>query len=580
MQEFSPDTLELHSWLRVNPRGPGRYRTEMRCAVLDLSQEKSASFDQERIVGDVLSKCLWNSRGVQSRRMEFSEFERYSLNEARKLSPMFSKQATIGRRQVGPLAHGDVVILHGYRGVGMYICYGPPDNLALIKTGSEFGYCIPIEFCDAPSAYYNSQCCVLHEFAFPNRNFLPRSASSRMKHLSDRLAAASGKLIAQLPQIKEMYFEGDSDTYPSVDEEGYFVAREESGRLSWYGGSDPALERYITESRLCDPSAEVEREDSGSSDDEDDEDFLEEEEESEVEEDAEEEDDESNNDPPERKKRERDITSEGFEARLAGATNSIRTLLSWLASNPRGSGRYRADGKCAFMAANEAKLTLSFDQLAYDSVHPHVGEQVDKAEYSFLRISLNKLAAKYPRSFASSLCVAKRGKTVVGPLQHGDVVNIPSTIYFETFVCYGPPHDLVLIKTRQDDSYCLPPEFCDAPPKYFSRADALIERAFPVPALLPKCNVPLAVKEIFVQLQLLSEKPIAPDSEYVFDNWSLWNRAVGAPPNVMPKITGDLSDEGLVIVREEDSLIMWLGPCAAATRYRIEALLDSPVQER
>ena len=569
----------LKEWLRVNPRGPGRYRSDLRCAVLSAADCIGSGIGEgDNNMSDVLSEC----------RLPCAS-ERYSLNKARKLHPFFANAPKLGRRSTGPLVHGDVVSLSAYRGVGYFICYGPSSDLSLVKTGSEYGYCIPIEFSDAPSEYFSSQCEVLREFALPSPLLLPVSACSRFKRIAAKLLTLQGKPIAGRPQVFGMYFENGGELYPTFSAEGddgYFIASEEVGRLQWLD-SEPTLKQYLAELAVVDRSKEVAGDDSGSDDDDsNDEEECDEEECDEEDGD----DDEGDVEQADGEDHENKHGDRGFMRpernvqRPRGDSGDVSCvaygggppLASWLQSHPRGPGRYRRDGKCAFVSV---KSVIRFPWDASSSP-----ARDGSGEYSFFRLSLNKMIEQFPSTIFS--LEAKRGRTSCGALQHGDVVHIPSDRFFEIFVCYGPADDLALIKTRQEDTYCIPPEFCDAPIKYFQKAAEFSERAFPIPSLLPRqVTLPPLADEVFKKLAELAGSKISPTAEYLFDSFSWWNRSNRATDIVPLVFCVDSSaspiDDGFLVIDDDSGILSWVQPATAAARFRQEvALADDRVESQ
>jgi hypothetical protein len=181
--ELRASNKRLAAWLKVNPRGPGRYRAK-RAAMLyvELKDERpvykwmtafaadEATLDTALLYESVTCvfptpsqlDCRNGSALLGSPMSLAAAFYRLSWNRLCEVFPQLRAAnptiAPAGRSKKSKieltLQHGDLVVLNAYRGVGTYICYGPSEDLILIKTGGEYGNLVPPEFSDTPSIDY------------------------------------------------------------------------------------------------------------------------------------------------------------------------------------------------------------------------------------------------------------------------------------------------------------------------------------------------------------------------------------------------------------------------------------------
>lgn len=246
----SNETEKLRLWLKANPRGFSRYRSEG-YAFLDLQ-------DDEETLSEILEAregLLFD--GVVAPEGDYNEsVERISWNKLKNTKPeLFAgKLPTLQGSCSGQscfLQHGDLVNTHSYRGCGLFICYGPPDALALIKTGSEFGYMVPFEFCDAPPSYFDGYSEVLTQRAYPSPALMRFEWVGDATHLAiiKNLLQHQGQPIdeADIDDDRELAF--DDDVCPVFAKDGLdgMIIIDDEMITFVKGESVRQIERYATE---------------------------------------------------------------------------------------------------------------------------------------------------------------------------------------------------------------------------------------------------------------------------------------------------------------------------------------------
>ena len=256
-QAAAPYTIPppLLAWLQAHPFGSSRYRAGGTPAMVDLSEfeEVWEGIDEE--------KCAYagsyqppndddESPGDWS---DYSFFRRSWNKIKEQYKEAREAKAMLGEESISELQHGDIVSFHPYRGCGAFVCYGPPEDLALIKSGSEFGYCVPFEFWDAPPDYYGEDG-IFSEAAYPSPALLfAEVESEKAEEIRTFAKTRGGKKIADEESLCELTFqnatsEGVVPKFQTSGTDGFFVFNEDAGEVMWIGETIPAVTRFAVES--------------------------------------------------------------------------------------------------------------------------------------------------------------------------------------------------------------------------------------------------------------------------------------------------------------------------------------------
>jgi hypothetical protein len=190
----------LQQWLKENPRGAARYRADGSAEFFSYKDSESCNIESDGVTAAVKVEVEGEAEEKEEREEEqelegdkYYQFPRIrppaglrkkfhiphppgesstrniGQEELHQQGEASNVQASDDTENTSLIQHGDIIdINYAYRGVGYYIAYGPPDDMWFIKTGSEDGYCLPLEFCDAPPEYYAAESHTLHQFAFPS----------------------------------------------------------------------------------------------------------------------------------------------------------------------------------------------------------------------------------------------------------------------------------------------------------------------------------------------------------------------------------------------------------------------------
>jgi hypothetical protein len=277
----SSESTPLRRWLQVTPRGPGRYRATGHPIFFGFDAARDEEDTSKRDQLKVSSAVDFAELGPMERKEFLNEscyhFPRKRLTAAMKkkfgLAAPPNKVGATNKEQEGkvaadgsPIQHGDIVGIDAeYRCVGWYIAYGPPEDMWLIRTGSEYGYCVPLEFCDAPPRYYGPERGGLHQFAFPSPALflnLPSITWEEAKTaVSDFVASAyetpvtSGKKRPKKVTTVWTWYEEPQEPFATDGSDGFLVFNCFENTVTWFRGRVSGVVPRFVEEALVLPKA-------------------------------------------------------------------------------------------------------------------------------------------------------------------------------------------------------------------------------------------------------------------------------------------------------------------------------------